>query len=379
MTDTTPDAPLLTTPLNELHLQLGAKMVGFAGYSMPVQYPLGVLKEHLHCRAQAGLFDVSHMGQLRIKGPGIAQALEKLVPVELEALPLFKQTYAVFTNEQGGISDDLMISRLADDEFYLVVNAGCKTQDIAHLRQQLQGFDIQVLEAHALLALQGPAARRVLSQLSDDVAALRFMHASCVTLAINGEPVECLISCSGYTGEDGYEISVPAAYAQQLAQQLLAFDEVEAIGLGARDSLRLEVGLCLYGHDLDPQTSPIEAGLLWSISRSRRADGVKAGGFIGSDIILAQIAQGVSRKRVGFNITGRAPIREGTELVDDTGASIGTITSGGFGPSAGSPVAMGYVNTSHAAIGSQLFALLRGKKIPLAVIKMPFVSQNYLR
>ncbi|WP_019531503.1 glycine cleavage system aminomethyltransferase GcvT [Dasania marina] len=379
MSDSPSNSPLLKTPLYDLHLALGAKMVPFAGYAMPVQYPLGVLKEHNHCREQAGLFDVSHMGQVRIKGAGITEALETLVPVDLALLPKFKQTYAVFTNEQGGILDDLMITRLADDEFFLVVNAACKEQDIAHLRAHLSGFDITVIEDHALLALQGPQARAALDQLIPSAAELRFMGTSPATVTIDGTAVDCFVSCSGYTGEDGYEISIPAQHATAFAQQLLALDEVEAIGLGARDSLRLEVGLCLYGHDLDTSTSPVEAGLLWSISKSRRPGGDKAGGFPGADIILDQIENGASRKRVGLKINGRAPVREGAELVDLAGNNIGRVTSGGFGPTIGTPVAMGYVSTEHAAIGSQIAVLLRGKTVSVEVVKMPFTPQNYVR
>lgn len=373
------DTPALHTPLFALHQELGAKMVNFAGYAMPVQYPLGVLKEHLHTRENAGLFDVSHMGQVIVKGPGIAQALERLVPVDLEALPLFKQTYAVFTNETGGILDDLIITRWGDDEFFLVVNAGCKQQDIAHLQQHLQGFDITVLEDQALLALQGPKARAVMDQLAPSASALRFMSGCFEEITLGGSAVRCFITCSGYTGEDGYEISIPAEHATALAQKLLGFEEVEAIGLGARDSLRLESGLCLYGHDLNTDTSPIEAGLIWSISKSRRPGGAKAGGFLGDTEIFMQLQQGPARKRVGLNIEGRAPVREGAVLVNASGEEVGVVTSGGFGPSYGGPVAMGYVSAEYAAKGSKLGAILRGKTIPLEVCAMPFVTQNYVR
>ena len=373
------DSALLQTPLNALHRELGAKMVAFAGYDMPVQYPLGVLKEHLHTREQAGLFDVSHMGQVRIKGTGITAALEKLVPVDLAALAQYKQTYAVLTNENGGILDDLIITRWAEDEFFLVVNAGCKQQDIAHLQQQLPGFEIEVMDQHALLALQGPQARSVMDELLPAATELRFMSGCFGSIDLDGTAAKCFITCSGYTGEDGYEISVPAEHAEALSRKLLAFDPVEAIGLGARDSLRLEVGLCLYGHDMDLDTTPIEAGLIWSISKSRRKDGAKAGGFLGAEKIFAQIADGVPRKRVGLNIEGRAPVREGAALVDENGNVIGKVTSGGFGPSMGCPVAMGYVENQHAAIGSKIYALLRKKQIPVEVVKMPFIPQNYVR
>ncbi|WP_101759185.1 glycine cleavage system aminomethyltransferase GcvT [Oceanicoccus sp. KOV_DT_Chl] len=373
------DQRLLTTPLNDLHLKLGAKMVPFAGYNMPVQYPLGVLKEHLHTREQAGLFDVSHMGQLTIKGAGIAQALETLIPVDIAALGQFKQTYGVLTNEQGGILDDLIITRWAEDEFFLVVNAGCKQQDIAHLQQHLPGFEFNIMDQHALLALQGPQARAVMDQLAPAASELRFMNGCFANINLNGEAINCFITCSGYTGEDGYEISVPAAHATTLAEKLLAFDAVEAIGLGARDSLRLEVGLCLYGHDMNETISPIEAGLLWSISKSRRSGGEKAGGFLGADAIFTQISKGTSRKRVGLKIDGRAPVREGAELVNAEGEVIGKVCSGGFGPTLGGPVAMGYVPTELSAVGSKMFALLRNKQIPVEVVKMPFVPQNYVR
>lgn len=373
------DSELLQTPLYQLHVELGAKMVPFAGYSMPVQYPLGVLKEHLHTREQAGLFDVSHMGQLRIKGTGIAQALEKLVPVDLESLSLYKQTYAVLTNEQGGMIDDLIITRWGDEEFFLVVNAACKQQDIAHLKHHLAGFDIKVMDQQALLALQGPQARAVMDQLVPAASGLRFMNGCRGNIDLAGKKVDCFITCSGYTGEDGYEISVPGEHATELFSKLLKFDAVEAVGLGARDSLRLEVGLGLHGHDIDASTTPIEASLLWSISKSRRSEGDRAGGFIGADIILQQIAEGCSKKRVGLKIAGRAPMREGAELVNDKGELIGTVTSGGFGPSLGGPVAMGYVQSEYAAIGSNIAVKLRGKIIPVEVVKMPFVPQNYVR
>jgi aminomethyltransferase len=372
------DSPL-KTPLYDLHLELGAKMVPFAGYAMPVQYPLGVLKEHQHTREQAGLFDVSHMGQIRIKGQGVTAALEKLMPVDLAALPIFKQTYAVLTNEQGGILDDLIITRWADDEFFLVVNAGCKQADIAHLRSHLEGFEIEVLEQQALVALQGPQARAVMDELASASSELRFMSGCWSNIQLANETAKCYITCSGYTGEDGFEISVPAEQATALCKKLLSFDQVQPIGLGARDSLRLEVGLCLYGHDLDQHTSPIEAGLLWSISPARRPGGERAGEFLGAEAIFEQIKSGVTRKRVGLNITGRAPVREGAELIDDAGQVIGTVSSGGFGPSMGRPVAMAYVAIEHAALGSKFAVRLRGKAIPVEVVRMPFMPQNYVR
>jgi aminomethyltransferase len=372
-TDTTTD--LKATPLKTLHLELGARMVPFAGYDMPVQYPDGIKTEHLHTRAHAGLFDVSHMGQVVITGEGVAAALEKLVPVELETLGINKQTYALFTNEQGGVLDDLMIVRWAEDCFFLVVNAACKEQDIEYLRNSLPGFDIEYLEGRGLLALQGPAAVDVMAQLAPDVRELVFMTGSRVIL----EGSDCYITRSGYTGEDGFEISVPAGSAEALARKLVSFEQVNAIGLGARDSLRLEAGLCLYGHDLDTETTPIQASLLWSISKSRRADGAKAGGFPGAEIIFNEQANGASRKRVGLKVEGRAPVREGAELVNAQGEQVGVVTSGGFGPSLEAPLAMGYVAKDYVTVGTQLNAMVRGKPRPVTVEKMPFVPQRYYR
>jgi len=367
---------LARTPLHDLHLELGARMVPFAGYSMPVQYPTGVLKEHQHTREQAGLFDVSHMGQIRLRGADAARALEKLVPVDIIDLPAGLQRYALFTNEQGGILDDLMVAN-AGDHLVLVVNAACKHQDLAHLRQHLEG-DCQLEElfdSHALLALQGPAAAAVLSRLAPSVATMTFMQYAAVELL----GVPCQVSRSGYTGEDGYEISVPAEHAAALARALLAQPEVLPIGLGARDSLRLEAGLCLYGHDMDTATTPVEASLGWAISRARRADGARPGGYPGAGRIHAQQREGVARKRVGLLAEGRAPVREGAELVDAEGNSVGRVTSGGFGPSLGAPVAMGYLDSTLAGIGTQVHALVRGNRVPMRVARMPFVPQRYYR
>ncbi|MFA0415456.1 glycine cleavage system aminomethyltransferase GcvT [Vibrio renipiscarius] len=367
---------LLTTPLHALHIEAGAKMVPFAGYDMPVQYKLGVKKEHLHTRAHAGLFDVSHMGQLRLKGEGAAAFLETLVPVDIIDLPAGNQRYAFFTNPQGGIMDDLMVANLGD-HLFVVVNAACKTQDIAHLQAHLpQHVELEVIEDRALLALQGPKAVDVLKRLQPSVADMIFMDVG--VFEVMG--VECIISRSGYTGEDGYEISVPAAQAEALAQTLLAEDEVEWIGLGARDSLRLECGLCLYGHDLDTTTTPVEASLLWGIQKVRRSGEARAGGFPGADIILTQIeTKQVARKRVGLVGETKAPVREGCELFDAQGTKIGVVTSGTAGPSAGKPVSMGYVNAEFALIGSQIFAEVRGKKLAMTIEKMPFVPQRYYR
>ncbi|MFP5425655.1 MAG: glycine cleavage system aminomethyltransferase GcvT [Gammaproteobacteria bacterium] len=365
------------TPLHALHVELGARMVPFAGFDMPVQYPLGVMKEHLHTREQAGLFDVSHMGQIRLLGADAARALETLVPVDIVDLPVGMQRYAMFTNESGGILDDLMVANLGNDELFLVVNAACKEQDLAHLQQHLGNrCDVQPLfEERALLALQGPAAVTVLARLAPEVAGMTFMQFRPITLL--GQ--DCYVSRSGYTGEDGYEISVPAAAAEALARRLLAEPEVQAIGLGARDSLRLEAGLCLYGHDMNSATTPIEASLLWAISKVRRADGARAGGFPGAAAIFAQQQQGVARKRVGLLPQERTPVREGAEIVDEAGKIVGAVCSGGFGPTLGAPLAMGYVDSEHAALDTSLYALVRGKRVALKVSKMPFVAQRYYR
>ncbi|RMU67241.1 Aminomethyltransferase [Pseudomonas syringae pv. aptata] len=368
---------LLTTPLHALHRELGAKMVPFAGYDMPVQYPAGVMKEHLHTRALAGLFDVSHMGQIRLTGADAAKALEALVPVDIIDLPVGMQRYAMFTDENGGILDDLMVANLGNDQLMLVVNAACKDQDLAHLCKHLAGHcKIEPLfEERALLALQGPAAVTVLARLAPEVAKMTFMQFASVTLL----GVKCYVSRSGYTGEDGYEISVPAEQAEALARRLLEEPEVAPIGLGARDSLRLEAGLCLYGHDMDTQTSPIEASLLWAISRVRRADGARAGGFPGAERIFAQQQNGVSKKRVGLLPQERTPVREGTEIVDEQGTVIGTVCSGGFGPSLAGPLAMGYLPNDYTALNTPVWALVRGKRVRMLVAKMPFVAQRYFR
>ncbi|MCE7614227.1 glycine cleavage system aminomethyltransferase GcvT [Vibrio fluvialis] len=367
---------LLITPLHALHLEVGAKMVPFAGYDMPVQYALGVKKEHLHTREAAGLFDVSHMGQLRLHGEGAAAALETLVPVDVVDLAEGKQRYAFFTNEQGGILDDLMVANLGD-HLFVVVNAACKEQDINHLQAHLpSGVELEIIDDRALLALQGPKAAEVLARLQPAVADMLFMDIQQVQL----DGIDCIVSRSGYTGEDGYEISVPADKAEALARTLTEFEEVEWIGLGARDSLRLECGLCLYGHDLDETTTPVEASLLWAIQPVRRTGGAREGGFPGADIILSQIAtKDVSRKRVGLVGQTKAPVREGTELFDAEGTKIGIVTSGTAGPTAGIPVSMAYVRADLSAIGTEVFAEVRGKMLPMLVEKMPFVPQRYYR
>ncbi|MEN5090227.1 glycine cleavage system aminomethyltransferase GcvT [Pseudomonas protegens] len=368
---------LLKTPLHSLHLELGARMVPFAGYDMPVQYPLGVMKEHQHTREHAGLFDVSHMGQIRLSGANAAKALETLVPVDIIDLPVGMQRYAMFTNEQGGILDDLMVANLGDEQLFLVVNAACKEQDLAHLRQHIgDQCDIQPLfEERALLALQGPAAVTVLARLAPEVATMTFMQFKPVQVL----GADCFVSRSGYTGEDGFEISVPADQAEKLARALLAEPEVAAIGLGARDSLRLEAGLCLYGHDMNSDTTPIQASLLWAISKVRRTDGARAGGFPGAQAIFSQQQEGVSRKRVGLLPQERTPVREGAEIVDAEGNIIGSVCSGGFGPTLGGPLAMGYLDVKHSALDTPVAAIVRGKKVPMLVSKMPFVPQRYYR
>ena len=367
--------PLARTPLHALHCELGARMVPFAGYEMPVQYPTGIIKEHVHTRAAAGLFDVSHMGQVRLTGAARAGALESLVPVDVIDLRAGSQRYAFFTNDHGGILDDLMIANY-DDHLLLVVNAACKQADIAHLRAHLTGrCEVEELSERALLALQGPKAGTVLARLAPDTESMLFMSVRSVTLG----SIPCQVSRSGYTGEDGFEISVPADRADELARLLLAQPEVAPIGLGARDSLRLEAGLCLYGHDIDTTTTPVEANLTWALSKSRRKDGSRPGGYPGAETILAQLAAGVARNRVGLRPQGRMPVREGTELIDETGRVVGKVTSGGFGPTVGAPVAMGYVSAGNAQPGTQLGAIARGQRVEVSVAATPFTPHRYKR
>ena len=367
---------LKKTPLHALHQRLGAKMAGFAGYDMPIQYGLGILKEHLHTRAAAGLFDVSHMGQAWLTGADPAAALERMVPGDLQGLAPGRQRYTQFLNGKGGILDDLMVTRagepLGHEGLFVVVNAACKDADFARMETTLAGeAALERIEDRALVALQGPLAASVLSRFADGVDTMPFMSAMRVSVA----GVDCLVSRSGYSGEDGYEISIPQNDAMGLSETLLGCAEVEAIGLGARDSLRLEAGLCLYGHDIDEGTTPLEAGLLWSIGKRRR----EQGGFPGAEIVQAQIRDGVARKRVGILPDGRAPAREGTEILSADGKPIGTVTSGGFGPSVGGPVAMGYVAADFAAAGTPVQLSVRGKLLPAAVHKLPFVEQRYYR
>lgn len=377
-----PTPRLKHTPLHALHLSLGARMVPFAGYEMPVQYPDGVLKEHLHTRAAAGLFDVSHMGQIAIRPRSgriadAALALERLVPVDVLGLAEGRQRYALFTNGDGGILDDLMIANRGD-HLFLVVNAACKDADFQHLQKGLGDTClVTMLNDRALVALQGPRAEAVLGELWADVASMRFMDVAEADL----HDVACVISRSGYTGEDGFEISIPIASAVDVTQRLLEHPDVMPIGLGARDSLRLEAGLCLYGNDMDTSTTPVEAALEWAIQKSRRTGGERAGGFPGADRILAELANGTSRRRVGLKPDGRAPVRGGAKLFADAEgrSAAGTVTSGGFGPSVDGPIAMGYVDATQAGNGTKLFAEVRGRYLPVTVTALPFVKQTYKR
>jgi aminomethyltransferase len=356
-------------------------MVPFAGYDMPVQYPAGVLKEHLQTRAAAGLFDVSHMGQVVVKAKSgkyedAALALESLVPVDILGLAEGRQRYGFFTDDNGGILDDLMITHL-DDHLFVVVNAACKEADVAHLEKHLSAScDITVLD-RALIALQGPRAVDVLAELWADVAAMKFMDVRHCRL----HDVSCLVSRSGYSGEDGFEISVPADKAEDIARRLLEHPDVQPIGLGARDSLRLEAGLCLYGNDIDTTTSPVEAALEWAMQKARRTGGARAGGFPGAARILAELDKGASRRRVGLKPDGKAPVRGHSKLYADAEGrtEIGEVTSGGFGPSVEAPVAMGYVPVSHAAPGTQIYAEVRGKYLPVTVCALPFITPTYKR
>lgn len=366
---------LARTPLYDLHRALGARMVPFAGYEMPVQYPTGIIREHLHTRTRAGLFDVSHMGQVRLTGSGAAAALESLLPIDIVGLGIHRQRYAFFTNEQGGILDDLMVANHGDCLF-LVVNAACKRQDVAHLQRHLSDrCRVEELGDRALLALQGPEASTVLARFAPDVVTMRFMTTMRVELA----GVGCFVSRSGYTGEDGYEISIPAEHAETLARLLLAQPEVAPVGLGARDSLRLEAGLCLYGHDIDATTTPVEANLVWALSKSRRAGGARPGGYPGADVVLRQLAQGTARQRAGFLPRDRVPVREGAQLLDERGRIVGKVTSGGFGPTLRRPVAMGYVETAFSGMGILLHAIVRGKPVAVEVVGMPLTPRRYYR
>ena len=371
-------APLLTTPLNALHIELGARMVPFAGYSMPVQYPAGLMAEHQHTRNAAGLFDVSHMGQLKLVGPDAAAAFETLMPVDVIDLPVGKQRYGLLLTDEGTVIDDLMFFNKSNDTLFVIVNGACKVGDIAHIQARIgQRCNVIPMPDHALLALQGPQAVTALARLAPGVEKLVFMTGGDFSIA----GCDCFVTRSGYTGEDGFEISVPAAQADTLARALLAQPEVKPIGLGARNSLRLEAGLCLYGNDIDTTTTPPEAALNWAIQKVRRTGGARAGGFPGADKVLAQIDNPASlqRKRVGLVALERVPVREHTELQSEDGQKIGEVTSGLLGPTVNEPVAMGYVTPAFAAIGTRVNAIVRGKAVPMEVRAMPFTPARYYR
>jgi aminomethyltransferase len=381
------DAPLLTTPLNALHLELRARMVPFSGYSMPVQYPAGLMAEHLHTRKAAGLFDVSHMGQLRLVGPDAAAALESLIPEDVIDLPVGKQRYGLLLNDEGGIIDDLMFFKTGQDDIFVIVNGACKDGDIAHIQARI-GLRCQVvpMPEMALLALQGPQAVTVLSRLAPGVEKLVFMTGGNFTVHTGSQDIDVFLTRSGYTGEDGFEISVHQDHADALARALLAQPQVQPIGLGARNSLRLEAGLCLYGNDIDTSTNPVEAGLTWAIQKVRRAGGAREGGFPGATKIIAACAASTAptaiigtRKRVGLIALERIPVRDHTELQDGRGNTIGEVTSGLLGPTIDKPVAMGYVDAQFAALGTRVVAIVRGKPVPMEVSSMPFVPTHYYR
>ncbi|NNC38642.1 MAG: glycine cleavage system aminomethyltransferase GcvT [Acidimicrobiales bacterium] len=385
MSDETNEQDLKRTALHAFHVAHGAKMVPFAGYDMPVQYPMGVMKEHLHCRASAGLFDVSHMGQaFLIAEDGTfetaAKFLETLVPADVQSLKPGRQRYSQFLNDEGGILDDLMISRLAmpghTHWIYIVVNAGCKDADYAHIEKQLpEGITLRVPDGLSLVALQGPKAAEVMARYLPDAATMKFMSSVDTPIDMDGEELWCHISRSGYTGEDGYELSIKSDKIVAFCESLLKHDEVELIGLGARDSLRLEAGLCLYGHDIDTTTSPVEAGLTWSIQKNRR----KTGGFPGADRIMRELDSKPKRRRVGIEPMGRAPAREGTVIQTNNDTKIGTITSGGYGPSVEGPIAMGYVDEHFSIPGTNVQLIVRGKEMPAKIVKLPFVPNNFYR
>ncbi|MBN9576441.1 MAG: glycine cleavage system aminomethyltransferase GcvT [Alicycliphilus denitrificans] len=369
---------LLTTPLNALHLELGARMVPFAGYSMPVQYPTGLMAEHLHTREKAGLFDVSHMGQLKLVGPDAAAALESLMPVDVIGLPVGRQRYGLLLNDEGGIIDDLMFFNQGDDTLFLIVNGACKAGDVAHIQARIgQRCQVVTMPGQGLLALQGPQAAAALERLVPGAGQLVFMSGG--GFDWNGVPL--FITRSGYTGEDGFEISVPGAQAEQFARALLAQPEVKPIGLGARNSLRLEAGLCLYGNDIDATTTPPEAALNWAIQKVRRTGGARAGGFPGAGKVLAQIDDPASlaRKRVGLIAKERVPVREPATLENLDGQHIGQVTSGLLSPSLNQPIALAYVQPDYAEAGTELFAMVRGKPVPMVVAPTPFLPPRYHR
>ena len=370
------DKKIRTTSLYQMHLDAGAKMVPFAGYEMPVSYPLGIKKEHIHTREKAGLFDVSHMGQIRLVGKNAKRALESLVPVDIIDLPLMKLRYALFTNKDGGVMDDLMVTSLGDEDLFLVVNAACKEADFEHLLNNI-GVECKVefLEDVALLALQGPKAHEVLAEIAPSTSEMTFMTAK--QLVING--IDCFITRSGYTGEDGFEISLLAKDAEELAKLLLSNEEVEWVGLGARDSLRLEAGLSLYGHELDNDHSPVESSLNWALSKVRRTGGDREGNYLGDNIIMSHLNEGSKSKVVGLQPEGRMPVRDGALIEDELGNEAGQVTSGGFGPSINRPIAIARIKKNYIENQSKLFALVRDKKIAVEIVKLPFIKQNYYR
>ena len=361
---------LKRTPLYDLHLELGAKMVGFAGWEMPVQYPAGIMAEHNQCRQKAALFDVSHMAQVILKGDGAAEALETIAPSAFTTLKPGKARYTMFTNETGGIMDDLIVTN-AGDHLFVVVNASMRDQDIPHMRDNLSGVEVVEITDHALIAVQGPSAEAVVSALAPAAADLAFMESAFMEML----GAECRVARQGYTGEDGYEISIPEENAVEIVKALLAHEDCAPTGLGARDSLRLEAGLCLYGNDIDAGTSPVEAQLNWAMQKRRREEG----GFPGAGRIQRELAEGVSRKLVGIKPEGRAPARQGVEIATEDGDIIGSVTSGGFGPTVGGPVSMGYIAASHAEPGTGINLIVRGKPMPAKVIALPFVPHNYKR
>ena len=358
------------TPLYELHVELGGKLVDFAGWELPVQYSQGIKAEHLHCRAKASLFDVSHMGQVELHGTNVSQALEEIVPSNVEGLPVGKARYTVFTNESGGILDDLIVSN-AGDYLFAVVNASMRDQDIQHLRDHLTDCDVKEITDRALIAIQGPKAESVVGKYSQEVIELKFMQTTVAKIL----GVDCRISRLGYTGEDGFEISIPVENAIEITKKFLQDEDCEPAGLGSRDSLRLESGLCLYGNDIDESTTPIEAQLNWIIQKRRREEG----GFPGADRIISELNQGSTRKLVGIKPEGGAPARRGTVICDQNDNQIGEITSGGFGPTINGPISMGYVGTDLSEPGTKVNLLVRNKSLPARVTTLPFVTQNYKR
>ena len=358
------------TPLHDLHVEFGGKMVEFAGWEMPVQYPMGIMGEHNHCREKAALFDVSHMGQVILTGENVGERLEALCPQAYATLPEGKARYGFFTNEDGGIMDDLIVSN-AGDHYFVVVNAALRHQDIPHMRANLDSVEVTEIFDRALVAVQGPKAEDVVGDLCPAARDLKFMETA--VAAIKG--IECRVSRLGYTGEDGYEISIPEDKAIELTRAFLAHDDCAPAGLGARDSLRLEAGLCLYGNDIDQSTSPVEASLGWAMQKRRKEEG----GFPGAARIRKELAEGAARKLVGIRPEGRAPARQGVEIQCAEGNAIGTITSGCFGPTVSGPVAMGYVLAGHAEPGERINLIIRGKAQPADIVALPFVTQNYKR